>query len=331
MTIQSPVAQSPDAASRSKNSKGLKAILAPALLMIVGLLVMSYPVVSTLTNNYEQRKAAKIFAQQDEDMPSDVKERLWERAHEYNRNADTGPILDPWLSRISDDNTGYQEYLQQLNYYDAMARIVIPSVKIDLPVYHGTRAATLRRGVGHLYGSDLPVGGEGTHSVLTGHTGLSTATLFDNLAKVKDGEFFYIQAAGHKLKYQVDQIKVVLPDQTDDLAVVPGKDYVTLITCTPYGINTHRLLVRGHQVPMDPADEEVLAKGVGFAWQWWMYALIAAVIATIIGLIWWVRKMRQKLAAQAEGEESLDSDGSQGIDGALDSDKPLDSEDSDNE
>lgn len=287
-------------------------LLIPAILVILGMLLMLYPVVSTAWNNYAQQKAASEYAKMETSVPQQVKDAQWERAHAYNENRTTGPILDPWLNSINDHDPQYAEYLDQLNATDAMARLVFPKIKVDLPVYHGTSDDTLQKGLGHLYGSDLPVGGPGTHSIITGHTGLPNATLFDNLTKAKEGDAFYVQVAGHKLKYVVDQIKVVLPEETGDLKPVEGQDYITLITCTPYGINTHRLLVRGHQVPLDPSDSDVFDKTHGAGWQWWMYALVAVVIAVGAGLGYWLWRQKQKGAAAVEGtslgEEESDFD-----------------------
>ena len=174
-----------------------------------------------------------------------------------------------------------------------MGRIIIPSIDSDLPIYHGTSERALSRGVGHLYGTDLPVGGvgrgEGRHVALSAHTGLQDATLWDNLPKVKNGDNFYIAAGGEKFKYEVHDVRVVVPSDTSSLKRQTNKDLVTLITCTPYGINTHRLLITGHRVPMDPADESTFGK-TGIHWQWWMWAiLVTAVIIIVLAIIWWFK------------------------------------------
>lgn len=262
------------------------------VLVILGILVMLYPVASTLWNNHLATQAAQDYAELEQNIPQDVKNTQWEKAHDYNTNRTTGPILDPWLARFDKNNPEYREYLDQLNANDAMARLIFPKVKVDLPVYHGTDSKTLQRGLGHLFGSDLPVGGKDTHSVITGHTGLSNSTMFDNLNKAEEGDAFFVQVSGEKLKYVVDQVKVVLPTETEGLRPVAGKDYITLITCTPYGVNTHRLLVRGHRVPLDESDEDVFDNYHGSGWQWWMYALVAAAAAVLLTLVWWLRKQR---------------------------------------
>ena len=168
---------------------------------------------------------------------------------------------------------------------------------MSLPVYHGTETRTLADGVGHLFGTSLPIGGSSTHAVLTGHTGLPTATMFDNLTRLRKGDAFYISSLGQTLKYEVTEITVVKPEETDSLRKVPGRDLVTLITCTPYGVNSHRLLVTGERVPMDPtaaAAEE--AKALPAPMQTWMKVIIVAVViilavvAGILGRLWWRRR-----------------------------------------
>ncbi|MCS6572257.1 class C sortase [Corynebacterium diphtheriae] len=292
------VVEKPQHRKRAKKSN-----LLPALLVIVGLIVIIYPVVSTQWNNWQQNRAAAEYAKLQTSVPAEVSDKEWEDAHRYNQERVQGPILDPWIDRFVPDNQAYQDYLAVLNSTDAMGRLIIPSVKTDLPIYHGTQEDTLQRGVGHLFGSDLPVGGEGTHSVLTGHTGLPNATLFDNLKDVKENDFFFIQVAGHKLKYQVDQIKVVLPDEVESLRSELGKDLITLVTCTPYGINTHRLLVRGHQVPITEEEKTMLDETQGVVWQWWMYALSAVFIIGLILLGWWLAHQTRRAKNQQLNQE----------------------------
>ncbi|AFM08162.1 class C sortase [Corynebacterium pseudotuberculosis] len=284
--------------SGTKNNHALA-----ALLVIIGLIVMVYPVVSTQWNNWKQQRAAAEYAKIDNSTPRVVHEEAWDAAHKYNEERAQGPILDPWVSRFVPDNYAYQEYLSVLNTQDAMGRIILPSIKTDLPIYHGSSEAVLQKGIGHLFGSDLPVGGRGSHSVLTGHTGIPTATLFDNLNRVKEGDAFFIHIAGHKIKYEVDQIKIVLPNETEDLKVEAGKDLITLVTCTPYGINTHRLLVRGHQVPIAEEEKSMLNEAQGVSWQWWMYVLTAIFIVGVIGLIAWL--IKQSRVSSKRNKDSL--------------------------
>ena len=270
--------------------------IAPPILLLAGILVLLYPVLATQYNNQRQERIASEFsAVADQAGPDAVAESL-RRADEYNLKASESPILDPWLDAQRPGTAQYQDYLSQLNLNDVMATIKIPSIDVNLPIYHGTENATLDKGIGHLFGTALPVGGESTHTVLTGHTGLGNATMFDQLTSVKMGDVFYIETAGRHLKYQVTDIRVVLPTETESLNKVEGKDLATLITCTPYGINTHRLLVTGERVPMD--DDAVAAEAAqvkGSVMKPWMIAVLAsvAVILVIAGVIW-LRSRKRK-------------------------------------
>lgn len=263
----------------------------PVIIILVGLLVLMYPVISTQWNNRVQEQVAKKYEEQLTAQPAEQVNQALEAAKKYNRENTDGPILDPWLARISKDNAAYQEYERQLSGVSAMSQIAIPSIDVRLPVYHGTAENTLQKGLGHLFGSALPTGGEGLHSVITGHTGLTTATLFDNLIDVQVGDAIYVSTFGERMKYQVYGIDVVLPDETDSLRAVPGKDLLTLVTCTPYGINTHRLLVHAERVPMDPDEAKVLDESTS-SLQWWMWAIGGVSLLILLALIWWL--MREK-------------------------------------
>ena len=276
----------------------------PLVLVLVGVAVLLYPVMATQHNNDEQQRLAKMYtATVNSAGPETIaKERA--SAETYNNNLESAPILDPWLESQRPDTPQYQAYLHEMDIDPVMARIVIPSIHVSLPIYHGTDSRTLAEGVGHLFGTSLPIGGPSTHSVLTGHTGLSTATMFDNLNQLKKGDVFYVSSLGQTLKYEVNDITVVKPEETDSLRKVPGRDLVTLITCTPYGVNSHRLLVTGERVPMDPtaaAAEE--AKALPAPMQTWMKAIIVAVViilAVVVGILvrlWWTRRHRSRGAA----------------------------------
>ncbi|MDO5730970.1 class C sortase [Corynebacterium sphenisci] len=285
-----------------------RTVLAPALLVLLGLLVLLYPVVATQWNNAKQLRAAREYSRIEQNTDPERLSAAWESARRYNAERASGPILDPWLARVGQDNADYQAYLAELNQQQAMARLVVPAATVDLPVYHGSTEKTLQRGVGHLYGTDLPVGGEGTHAVLTAHTGLANATLFDNLTDVHAGDAIYVAVAGQRLKYEVESTEVVLPEETDSLAPVADEDLITLVTCTPYGINTHRLLVTGHRVPMDPADAAGFADS-GLHWQWWMWAILAAALLILARLAWWLIRAPRGRRAEAGTDPDRDPDG----------------------
>ncbi|MFZ2293253.1 MAG: class C sortase [Corynebacterium casei] len=280
-------------------SRKRRRVFLPVIIILLGLAVLLYPVIATQWNNVSQQEAAARYEQFYETLPEEDKTASFEEAQQYNAERSQGPILDPWLARVSEDNTDYQDYLGVLDASDAMARLVVPSAQVDLPVYHGTSEKTLENGVGHLYGSDLPVGGEGTHSVLTAHTGLTNATLFDNLENVKEGDAIYVQVSGEVLKYQVFDTEIVLPEETEGLAPRSDMDMLTLITCTPYGINSHRMLVHAERVPMD-ANEVV--DSPGFTWQWWMWALMAAALLVLVAMVWWITKQSRSQRGELEDE-----------------------------
>nr|WP_156812848.1 class C sortase [Corynebacterium ulceribovis] len=275
-------------------------LIVPALLVIMGVFVMLYPVITTVWNNQQAAHVAEEYSRLDNDISQETKNQEWEEAKRYNNDHATGPILDPWINKVRGKSSAYENYLQLLDSNTAMARLVIPHIQVDLPIYHGTDNETLQKGLGHLYGSDLPVGGDGTHSVITGHTGLPNATMFDNLRDVKEGDSFFIQVSGHKLKYTVDQIQVVLPEEVDSLKTGTQGDYVTLITCTPYGINTHRLLVRGHAAPITSEDAQVFDQVHAQIWAWWMYLLIAAAGIALLLLVRWLIKQHRAINKRGE-------------------------------
>lgn len=281
-------------ASISKPAKSLlRRVIVPALIILLGVAVLLYPVVATQWNNHLQQQAAEQYAEEMRNRPPEQRDPEIDKAREYNSKLQGGPILDPWLARISEDNAEYQHYLDQLGNAPAMSQLTIPSIDLRLPIYHGTAEKTLQMGLGHMYGTSLPLGGAGTHTVVTGHTGITNATLFDNLDKVKRGDGLYLNTFGEKLKYEVDEIEVVLPDVTDSLGLYPGEDKLTLITCTPYGINTHRLLVHAHRVPMDDTETEVFDRRASIM-QWWMWALIVLALVIVTWLLWWIMRERRR-------------------------------------
>ncbi|TFH51529.1 class C sortase [Actinomyces viscosus] len=285
----------------------------PVVLVLVGVAVLLYPVMATQHNNGEQQRLADMYTATIDSTSPDTIAQERQSAEAYNDQLESAPILDPWLESQRPDTPQYQAYLHEMDIDPVMARIVIPSIHVSLPVYHGTDTRTLANGVGHLFGTSLPIGGPSTHAVLTGHTGLPTATMFDNLNQVKKGDAFYVSSLGQTLKYEVVDITVVTPEETDSLRKVPGRDLVTLITCTPYGVNSHRLLVTGERVPMDPtaaAAEE--AEALPAPMQTWMKVIIVAVVIIlavvvgILGRLWWLRR-RARLASREEGASGASS------------------------
>ena len=222
-----------------------------ALMILSGIGVASYPVIS---NMVAQRHASMAIQNYDETVHSMDTEKLdaaKEAARRYNQQL--GNALDRDATGEAED-TG-TSYVDLIDVGESLGYITIPKIDVNLPIYEGTSDDVLLKGVGHLEGSSYPLGGESTHSVLTGHRGLAEAVLFTDLDKLQEGDKFYLHIMDEVLAYQVDQVKVVLPEETDDLTIVQGQDYCTLVTCTPYAINTHRMLVRGIRVPYNGEEE----------------------------------------------------------------------------
>ena len=223
--------------------KGVSTLLF-VMAFLIGLSLLLYPTISDYINQFHQSRAIGEYAEQIAYMDDETFDLMWADAVAYN--AELTKRDNPYL--LSDDQKVTYEALLNTDGSGIMGYIEIPSIDCYLPIYHGTSASVLQRAVGHLEWTSLPVGGESTHSVFSGHRGLPSAKLFTNLSKVVVGDVFMIRVLNETLTYEVDQIITVLPDDTAALTVTEGCDYCTLVTCTPYGINTHRLLVRGHRI-----------------------------------------------------------------------------------
>ena len=224
----------------------------------ISLGLILYPFISNYLFEHRTGGLVETIAKTADNADKDEYAEEIAAAETYNAVLSTGKIKlkDPFDETAQDEET--QEYKSLLNMTDAgiMGFISIPCIDVSLPIYHGTSEATLERGAGHLQGTSLPIGGPGTHSVITGHTGLSSAKLFTDLIELEEGDMFFLNVMGLKLAYKVDQITKVLPSEIDSLTIENGMDYCTLVTCTPYGINTHRLLVRGVRTDYQEAIEE---------------------------------------------------------------------------
>ena len=214
-----------------------------ALIFLAGLGFLLYPTVSNLWNRAHQSRAIATYTKQVEKLDDSQNKEMLKAARKYNKS-----LLkksDHW--KLSKKDKKKSASLLDVSGTGIMGYIEVPKIDCSLPIYHGTDEGALQIAIGHLEGSSLPVGGKSTHCVLSGHRGLPSARLFTDLDQMEEGDVFVLNVLGRKLAYEVDQIKVVLPDEMSDLEIVQGKDLCTLVTCTPYGINTHRLLVRGHR------------------------------------------------------------------------------------
>lgn len=280
----------------------------------VGMCVLLYPMTASWVSQLNQSRAVGDYdseAASTHLVPSAAQQLA--DAHRYNDALKAGAAVEAgqWLPTgqgTSESGLDYNQLLRTDNT-GIMGRIRIPSIDVDLPIYHGTSEATLLEGIGHLEGTSLPVGGEGTHAVLTGHRGLASATLFTNLDKVKLGDTFSITVLTQTITYKVTSTTVVYPDQTQQLRPVADKDLVTLVTCTPLGINTQRILVTGERMQPTPAGDVAAAhkKPDIPRFPWWAVIFLGGT-GVIGGYVWRSgypvgdRGVKPKRAAQAVGE-----------------------------
>lgn len=219
----------------------------PILIILFGFALLSYPFISNYMFEKSAGSTIKSYEKQAKTYDQKQKEQAFRKAEEYNKDLikSVVQLTDPFKVKKSNGETLIYNNILNIDHSGVMGYLEIPCISVNLPIYHGTDAEILERGVGHLAASSIPVGGKSTHSVLTGHTGLSSAKLFTDLTEMKKEDLFFIHVLDRTLAYKVDQISVVRPEDRRKLQIVKGKDYVTLVTCTPYGVNDHRLLVRG--------------------------------------------------------------------------------------
>ena len=226
-------------------------------ILIIGLSLLLYPTVSDYWNSFHQSEAVAGYVQKVQDMGQDKKDKMLADAKAYNQTLAKGVMPDLNLSNA--EKSVYNKTLDATGT-GIMAYVDIPKINTTLPIYHGRDDAILQVAVGHIPGTSLPVGGKGTHAVISGHRGLPSAKLFTDIDRLVDGDTFMIQVLDETLTYEVDQILTVLPDDVSALAIDPNQDYVTLVTCTPYGVNSHRLLVRGHRIPNKIKNARVISE-----------------------------------------------------------------------
>ena len=272
------------------------------LMIVAGLSLLLYPTVSDYLHELSYRRTVSEYNTNVEPLDGEEYEELLEAARAYNeRLAEKNRFT---LALPEEEQAEYNSLLA-VDSTGVMGYVSIPKVNITLPIYHGTGDDALQNGVGHLEGSSLPVGGPDTHAVLSGHTGLPSAKLFTNIDQLVVGDTFTVQVLKETLTYQVDQILVVLPSETDALRIEPGEDYCTLLTCTPYGINSHRLLVRGRRVsaPAQEASPNIVEEALGLddgrlfgLNAEWAILIIAVLIAAALlaALLWRKRAKRPK-------------------------------------
>ena len=266
------------------------------LLLLAGVSLLLYPSLSDYWNSMHQTRAIASYAETVSQLDTAQYDEMWKTAQDYNRSL----AQRETAFALTDEQKAAYESLLDVSGLGVMGYIEIPGIDCSLPIYHGTEESVLQVAVGHLEWSSLPVGGEGTHCVLSGHRGLPSAKLFTNLDKLAVGDTFLLRVLDEVLTYEVDQILIVEPEQVDALGIVPGEDYCTLVTCTPYGINTHRLLVRGHRVENTPeaARMHVTADATQFD-----PLLVAPVLAIPVLLLLLIILLLPKRRSKSRGDE----------------------------
>lgn len=259
------------------------------IIALVGIGLLSYPKVSDWFNSRTQTSAIQEFSLMIENTDDEAIAAAWEAARAYNAALAGGDmsvlISDPFDGDGETDSDFGQLYYSMLNLSQTMGFIEIPKINVSLPFYHGTSEEALQKGAGHLMSSSLPVGGADTHAVITGHRGLPSATLFTNLDELEVGDRFYIHVLDAVLTYEVETIEVIEPQNTQSLQIIPGEDYVTLMTCTPYGINSHRLLLHSVRVEDEPEPVEYVPEVTQDSPYDYMWMTVAGEIVLVILLL----------------------------------------------
>ena len=236
------------------------------IVILLGAGAAAYPLIASINNEHTQSLVQTEYEEKLQQIDTSEIDAALAAAREYNKTISTVQIEN--IDKIKADLPPYEDLLNLANN-GIMGYIMIPAINIDLPIYHGTTGAAMEKGAGHMEGTSLPVGGIGTHAVISAHSGMASAKLFTDLDKLELGDMFFITVCNQKLAYEVDNIAVVEPTDIDLIRIDTQQDYVTLLTCTPYGVNTHRLLVRGHRVEMaEEAIAEVEEKAEPAASTW---------------------------------------------------------------
>ena len=267
------------------------------LVLVVGVAIMLYPTASDYWNSFHQSRAIAGYAESVSNIDAEEYERIWLDASDYNRTLlnKSNPFA------VSEEDWPEYEALLNIGGNGIMGYIEIPKINCALPIYHGTDEAVLQIAVGHIQGSSLPVGGESTHTVLSGHRGLPSAKLFTDLDQMDEGDKILLRILDETLTYEVDQIRRVLPDELNELAISPGRDFCTLVTCTPYGVNTHRLLVRGKRVENTEETVTITVTADAVRVDPILVAPLAAVPMLIVVLALLLRSPGKKKATRESG------------------------------
>ena len=274
----------------------LKKNLPFVLIFLIGLLIFAYPLISQKYYEIEAENEVVEFKKQTDDVDqAEVKKRM-DLARAYNNTLDPSRLADPFTDK---EKQGRAEYARMLEVNEMLGHVEIPKIGQDLPIYAGTNDEVLEKGCGHLEGTSLPIGGKNTHTVITGHRGLPNAKLFRNLDQLVEGDIFYIHNIERTLAYKVDKVQVVGPSDFEPIMVSEGHDYATLLTCTPYMINSHRLLVRGHRIPYQAAIDDGVANTRSMKFDFFRLFLILLPLIALL-LIFVIRESRKRRLLKTE-------------------------------
>ena len=257
-------------------------------IILAGIIIVSYPVISQMYYNYVNQQTINDFDSGRKQLTSEEIDKRIQLAQAYNASLQNFAITDPYTEEQLEQ--GRTEYARMLTVREKIASIHIPDIEINLPIYAGSGEDVLQKGVGHLEGTSLPIGGVNSHAVLTGHNGLPNSRLFTDLDKLKVGDKFYITNIKETLAYQIDSITIIEPTDFSSLVIFPNQDYVTLLTCTPYMINSHRLLVRGQRIPYTPEDSKLIKTQSTNYQIPVLYLVVASLIVIIVLLAFFIKR-----------------------------------------
>ena len=273
------------------------------LIFLMGLSLLLYPMVSNYLNSKRAQDVIQSYTQDMESVSQDDSQEWLSCAYAYNATLEGRGVPDAFALTTPEED---ENYLSQLSFREdgVMGYIEIPKISVSLPIYHGTGEEVLSKGAGHLQGSALPVGGENTHCVISAHRGLPSAAMFTDLDQLEIGDHFYISVLNETLCYEVDQILVVEPEDTSALDVAEGMDLVTLVTCTPYGVNTQRLLVRGHRIPYTQEtmeqEAEMPVRSVYTNYALWIIGGLVITALFILGMLLFLQRRDRREAGSKE-------------------------------